>query len=272
MPSDNQIESAVILCGGRGTRMGSLAEERPKSLLDVHGRPILWYILARLLAGGLKRFVLPVGHLGDQITRYADEAFGDAGCEIHCIDTGTDSPIGSRLAQVRGLIPPGEDFFLTNGDALFDFDIAGMFAKHRSAGAAITFATAQTVSKYGLVVLENGRVTGFERQTPVASFLLDGDGGSRNGYVYTGMAVLNEAALDMIDLAGSTNFEADLFPKLVAEHSAAHFPIDGFWHAIDTPKDLAAANAGSASEPLFSDPARHLKIRLEMELAARHAR
>ncbi len=95
--------TAVILCGGHGTRMGSLTEQTPKSLLEVQGHPILWYIISRLHMSDIRRFVLPTGYLGNQISDYVHSVFGRSDFEILCVDTGTDTPIGLRLHRILSI-------------------------------------------------------------------------------------------------------------------------------------------------------------------------
>ncbi|MEZ4483742.1 MAG: sugar phosphate nucleotidyltransferase [Syntrophotaleaceae bacterium] len=114
---------AVILCGGRGTRLGPFTQDVPKPLVSVAGKPILDYIFTKLIEYGFDRLVLPVGYLGNQIVRFAREYPFPAGTQCHVLDTGLDTPIGARLAQIRHLLPEGEDFLLTNGDLIFDFDL-----------------------------------------------------------------------------------------------------------------------------------------------------
>jgi NDP-sugar pyrophosphorylase family protein len=265
--NQNNDFSAVILCGGQGTRMGSLTEELPKSLLDVQGRPILWYIVLRLYLSGVRRFILPVGYLGHRIAQYVETTFGDLDCEIVCVDTGADTPIGQRIHRVRNYLPEEGNLFLTNGDALFDFDAAEIAALHRDADAAITFATVQTISKYGLVVLDGERVTGFERESRISGYQIDGETGLNTGLVYAGICMLRTRSLDMIDLGASRQFESELFPTLISKAKTAQFELPGFWYSIDTPKDLAGVNIGGGANPLFASPATRLKNDIEASLS-----
>lgn len=265
----DDLPTAVVLCGGQGTRMGSLTEMIPKSLLDVQGQPILWYIVAQLYLSGIRRIVLPVGHLGDRITEYVEASLKLPGCEIVCIDTGADAPISQRIDRVRSHLPTDGSFLLTNGDALFDFDAADLAARHRSADAAITFVTVATISKYGLVVFEGERIVGFERQSRVAAYLVEHGGMRSPGYVYAGTCMMNVRALDKVALSTANRFEAELFPKLIAEDTVMQYPLTGFWYSIDTPKDLAAVNTGAGSDPIFAGPASALKAALESRLAQR---
>lgn len=247
--------------------MGSLTEELPKSLLEVQGRPILWYIVSRLYLSGVRRFVLPVGYLGHRIAQYVDTTFGDLDCEIVCVDTGADTPIGQRIHRIRDHLPEEGDLFLTNGDALFDFDATDIAARHWDTDAAITFATVQTISKYGLVVLDGGRITGFEREARISGYQIEREAGLNTGLVYAGICMLRTRSLDVIDLDTSQRFESELFPALISKANTAQYKLPGFWYSIDTPKDLAAVNTGGGANPLFAEPATRLKNDLEASLS-----
>jgi glucose-1-phosphate cytidylyltransferase len=261
--------TAVILCGGQGTRMGTLTEDLPKSLLDVQGRPILWYIILRLYFSGVRRFVLPVGYLGHRIAEYVQTTFGERDCEIVCVDTGADTPIGQRIHLIRRHLPEAGSIFLANGDAVFDFDAAEMAAQHGAADAAITFATVQTISKYGLVVLDGQRVAGFERESRIVGYQIEGETGLNTGLVYAGICMLHTRSLDVINLGTSERFEAELFPALISKENTAQYKLPGFWYSIDTPKDLAGVNTDGGTNPLFAEPATRLKNELEASFSGR---
>lgn len=243
--------------------MGSLTETTPKSLLDVQGRPILWYIILQLYKSGVRRLVLPIGYLGDQISDYVGSEFGALDCEIFCVDTGVDTPIGLRLNQIRDYLPKDGSIFLTNGDAVFDLDVSAMAKVHQGADAAATFATVETISQYGLLVMDDNGVAGFERRSHVAGYQIQTENGLSIGLVYAGICMLHNRSLDRVDLATSPNFEAELFPKLIAEEKTAQYVVPGFWYSIDTPKDLANISTGDSTDPLIAVPATRLKEDLE---------
>ena len=271
MTIQKQIDNltAVILCGGQGTRMGSMTEQMPKPLLEVQGYPILWYIISRLHMSGIRHFVLPTGYLGEQIDEYVKSAFSGLDFEILCVDTGTNAPIGLRLHRIREYLPKEGNIFLTNGDALFDFDIVAMARLHSSANAAITFATIEIISQYGLVLINDTGVTGFERDSAVTSHQIRSESGTETGLVYAGICILDRRSLDLIDLAKTPNFEAQLFPKLISEERTRQFRIPGFWCSIDTQKDLAGANMGAGSNPQVALRTSQLKKILENSLIPR---
>ena len=96
--------TAIVLCGGRGGRLGSLGEKTPKCLLRVRGQPILWYIILRLHLDGFNHFILPLGYRGHMIRDYVNEVLSPLNASFDMPDTGEDTSIGGRLSQVRHLV------------------------------------------------------------------------------------------------------------------------------------------------------------------------
>lgn len=249
------IDTAIILCGGRGSRFGDA--NRPKSLIPVHGRPIIWYIITRLRRAGFKRFILPLGFRGQDIRHYVEANLFNQDCTFHCLDTGDDTPIGRRIEQVRHLLPSESAFLLTNGDAVFDFDIEGMADIHQKNVTVATFAIVETISKFGLFLVDDGKVVSFERDSEVVNYAVRYGEQIMSGHVYSGIAILNEDVLNLINLNVCENFEMELYPALIAEAETNVFPVDGFWYAIDTPKDLRE------TEGLYSVPISALVKKLD---------
>ena len=228
----------VILCGGKGSRLGSITENLPKPLVKVHNKPILWYTFLTLYKHGFRNFIFPVGYKGQMIEGFITSEFGEYDCDLRFIDTGPDSPIAKRIKMVSKHIVDGSDFFLVNGDTLFDFDLLSMYQLHKRIGASITLSSVEIVSSYGVIVEENGKIIDFSREKKISYFSLDGEK-KRSGFVNAGLTWLNKDVLELIDLNTSENFEQDLFPKVIHNGAnIAHYKIDGSWFAIDTQKDL----------------------------------
>ncbi len=246
--------TAVILCGGRGKRLGPIGDELPKALVEVHGKPILWYIFVKLYLEGYRHFILPLGYRGHLIQNFIDRSLTDLDARIDAIPTGESTEVGHRLSLIRHLLPKGS-FLLVNGDTLFDFDVARVADEHEESGMDVTLTSCRIISQFGLVVLDGDRVTDFTRDSLVRSYqVVDRqDGRMHQAFVNSGIALVRSAALDAIDLARSPNFEAELYPALIARGTARHYAIDGFWFAIDTPKDVEIANAGGDGDPRASN-------------------
>ncbi len=231
----------VILCGGRGSRLGEITAAKPKPLVEVHGKPILWYSFLCLYKHGFRHFVFPLGYRGEMIRTYVNETFAGMDCDLHCVDTGEDTSIARRLAQVSGRIPDGEDFFLVNSDTIFDFDIDAMYRKHKRDHALVTLSSVEIISSWGLIHLRDGKLVGFDRERKIR-YLAAEDDPTLQGRVNSGLAYLNKAALQGVDLESCGDFESSLYPKLIQAGRASHFELRGCWFPIDTPKDLDLVN------------------------------
>ena len=129
MDINNQsIRTAVILCGGRGLRLGSISKKIPKSLVKVQGKPILWYIIKILKKNNFNHFILPIGYKGKSIKKYLEnKIFSDY--DIKIVPTGINTPIAKRIFNIKKYIK-SENFLLLNGDAIFDFNLNNIYKNH----------------------------------------------------------------------------------------------------------------------------------------------
>ena len=232
---------AVMLCGGLGSRMGSLTESRPKPLLLVHGRPIIWYSFWGLYKKGFRNFILPIGYLGHMIKEYVSEISKNVDCNIQFVDTGSDTPIAARIHQISHLIPEGKDFFLLNTDTIFNFNIESMYEYHVAKGALVTLSSVEVISPWGILTVVGDDIVDFDRGRKVQR-LISSHVNNGYGVVNSGLAWINKSAFNLIDFDNAGDFETDLFGAAIRESRMSHFALDGIWVPIDTPKDLAAIN------------------------------
>ena len=257
---------AVILCGGRGARMGDLTKRHPKPMLRVHDRPIIWFVIASVVRAGVRNIIFPLGYGGESIQKFVESDLIVSDVNYHFIDTGRDTPIGNRLDQVVHLVPDNHSFLLINGDTIFDFDLAEMAKAHQRSSAMVTLSSVQITSAYGLIIVRDGEVLDFTRDSRVEKYVVADGGGTVDGHVNAGICYLQKESLFQIDFGKSENFEADLYPQIIRQGGANLYHIKDFWYSIDTPKDLAVAN--DSRDPVC-DRVRELKIELEAFLAAR---
>ena len=127
--TNNNLNSAIILCGGRGTRLGNLGKQMPKTLVKIHGKPILWYILKSLLKNSINHFILPLGYKGNQIKKYIKSEPEFKKLNIDLIETGLDTNISKRIFLVKNKIK-SKNLALLNGDAIFDFHLEKIHQAH----------------------------------------------------------------------------------------------------------------------------------------------
>lgn len=235
----------VILAGGLGSRIAEQSVERPKPMVEIGGRPILWHIMKLYSHFGLTDFVICLGYKGYMIKEYfANYALHlsdvtirlDSGeIEVHrrraepwsvtLVDTGDQSLTGGRLKRAAPFLD-GEDFCLTYGDGLADLDLAALLAFHREHGRPATVTAVRPPGRFGALDLgEDDRVAGFAEK-PL------GDGGWING----GFFVLSPAVLEEIE-GDATAWEEAPLRSLAESGRLMAFRHEGFWQPMDTLRD-----------------------------------
>ena len=215
---------AVILAGGKAERLGEAAGGRPKALVDVAGRPLAAYQVDQLAAAGVER-VLDSCAAGQEST--FETALGGIGPEIVAVPE--PEPLGRgggiRLAAARRR--EEGDFYALNGDELVDVSLPGLLALHREERAAATITVVPLRSPFGVVDLDETRVTGF-REAP-----------RLDQWVSCGIYVLGEEALARFPERG--DHETTTFPQLAADGQLHALRHEGVWLTVNTPKDLRVA-------------------------------
>ncbi len=236
---------AVILAGGMGTRISEESHTRPKPMIEIGGKPILWHIMKTYSHYGVNEFVICLGYKGYVIKEYfanyflhmSDVTFRIENNElvvhsrraepwiVTLVDTGQNAMTGGRLKNVASYLDD-EPFCFTYGDGVADVDIAALIAFHNKSGKLATVTAVQPPGRYGALKLDASmNVTGFSEKPR-------GDGGLING----GYFVLHPKVIDYI--AGeSTPWEAEPMSRLATEGQLAAFRHDGFWQPMDTLRD-----------------------------------
>jgi NDP-sugar pyrophosphorylase family protein len=233
---------AIILAGGKAERLGDAAGGRPKALVEVAGRPLVAYAVARLATAGVQRVIVScAAGQGDLFEREL------AGLVPELVPVEEAEPLGRgggiRFAA-RSRAEDG-DALAMNGDELLDVDFGALLERHRESGAAATITVAQPDSPFGVVeVTDEDRVTGFS------------EGGRIPYWVSCGVYVLGEEALDRFPERG--DHESTTFPELAAAGRLGAYRHEGVWLTVNTPKDLRRAGEHVAAHPewLAAAPAR----------------
>jgi glucose-1-phosphate cytidylyltransferase len=235
---------AVVLAGGYGTRISEESAVRPKPMVEIGGRPILWHIMNIYSRHGIEEFVIAAGHKGHVIKEYFANYFLHASdvtfrldrneTTIHAssaepwtvtvLDTGEDTMTGGRLLRLREHIG-GETFCLTYGDCVTDLDIADEIDFHRRAGALVTVAAIAPPGRFGVLSLEEDRVTAFHEKPT-----------REGGWVNGGFFVVEPEVLDYI-ADDSTVWEREPLERLAHEGRLFAYRHPGFWHPMDTLRD-----------------------------------
>ena len=233
--NNKKKRTAVILCGGRGTRLGSITKKIPKSLVKIKNKPIIWYILNILKKNHFNHFILPVGYKGNLLEKYLKKNIFK-NFDLDIIQTGIDTPIAQRISKIKNLIK-SDNFLLLNGDAIFDFDLNKIYQNHeKNKNTSITFLGSETNLPYGTIVLSKGIVKNFQRDVPFNAVKIVNKSNT-TAYVYSGMSILKSKIFKQ-QLKKFKNFEQDLYPLIIKKYMCKFQKFSGFWHSIDNIKDI----------------------------------
>ena len=235
------FRSAVILCGGRGTRLGNLGKKLPKTMIKIQGKEIIWYIIKILKKNNFNQIILPLGYKGSMIRKFAKKN-RNLFSEVELIGTGENSNIGKRISLIIDKIK-SDNFLLLNGDAIFNFDVDKIFNKHQRRKKHITFISGEITYPYGTIGTERGKVVDFNRNLNYEAIKVR----SRNGYTafnYTGMSIIRTEILKKFKkkFKKVSNFETEILPRFIKAFNAELIKLTGFWHSIDNIKDIKAIN------------------------------
>lgn len=232
---------AVILAGGLGTRLAEETTIRPKPMIEIGGKPILWHIMKIYSHFGVQDFIVCLGYKGYVIKEYFSNYFmhtsditidvSNNKIQIHqnyaepwrvtLVDTGENTMTGGRLKRVRKYLGD-EDFCFTYGDGVADIDITKLIAFHKQHGCLGTVTAVQPSGRYGALVLKDTVVKGFVEKP---------QGGL--GWINGGFFVLSPKVIDYID-GDSTSWESSPLEALVREKELVAFRHQGFWQPMDT--------------------------------------
>ena len=213
---------AVILCGGRGTRLGESGRSVPKALINIGEKPIIWHLMSNYAHYGIRDFVLCLGFLGDEIR--VNPLLNSTDWNVTFVDTGLDTNTGGRLRQVADYLMGEDTFCVTYGDGLSDVNINSLTDFHRGHGRAATVTAIHPHSNFGIMdVADDGRITAF-REKPILKEWING-----------GFFVFNQQIFDQ--LGENDVLEREPFERLSDTGEMMAYKHEGFWKCMDTFKD-----------------------------------
>jgi glucose-1-phosphate cytidylyltransferase len=239
----------VILAGGLGTRLSEETSVRPKPMVEIGSKPILWHIMKIYAAHGLTDFLICCGYKGYVIKEYfsnyslhgSDVTFDlkRGGVVVHhrdvepwtvtLVDTGDVTQTGGRLARIADYLDD-DDFAMTYGDAVGAVDITSVIALHRAEGTLATVTAVRPPARFGALEIEGNRVTAF-KEKPVGG----------NSWINGGFFVLSPAVIDYIE-GDDTIWEHEPLERLAAKGQLTSYRHDGFWQPMDTLRDRDGLN------------------------------
>ena len=238
----------VILCGGRGTRLREETEFRPKPMVMVGDRPILWHIMKLYSHYCFNDFVLCLGYKGEQIKEYFlnyDELNHDftlklgqgvkqvvhyekktPAWNITFVDTGLESETGSRLAKVQKYLAGEENFFLTYGDGVANVDLKNLLSHHQQKSKTVTVTSVRPINPFGIIEAESGMVKSFLEKP------------QSKEWVSGGFFVCNKKLFDYLSTDDSCVLEKEPLQNIAVKGELAVYHHNDFWHCVDTLKDV----------------------------------
>lgn len=256
----------VILCGGKGTRIGSVSETLPKPMLPIGSHPIVWHIMRGFRQKGFRRFILCLGwksrEFKDYFLNYTSInndmtiRFGQNGnrpdvtyhprhhkdadeisdCEISLVDTGIEAMTGARVARALEYVK-APHFALTYGDGLSDIPFDRLLDQHLASDKALTISGVQPAARFGKLELSGDDVTSFEEKPQ-----------TRGDYISGGFMVARTREIEpYLEDRDTQVFEVDVLPRMSADRKVGIFRHDGFWMPMDTPTEFKTLNAMWAS-------------------------
>jgi glucose-1-phosphate cytidylyltransferase len=249
---------AVILAGGLGSRISEETYLRPKPMVTIGDKPILWHIMKKFANHSITDFVICLGYKSEVIKEYflnfksynsnvtTNTASGEV-CVLNeilvdwnvtLVDTGVSSNTGERLKQVQEYVGK-ESFFFTYGDGLTDQDLLATASFHKEKGRSVTLTAVNPPARYGAVSVNSGIVTSFSEKTSSPDSLING-----------GYFLVNPNIFETLDRLSNPSWEVDVLPQLALDGNLAAFEHTGFWFAMDTLRDKehleALLESGSA--------------------------
>lgn len=241
----------VLLCGGLGTRLREETEFRPKPMVEVGGRPILWHIMKTYAHHGFREFVICLGYKGQAIREYflnyeamnndvtiglGRESFVDAhgaheeqDFQVTLAETGDDTMTGGRVKRIERYIT-GDVFMVSYGDGVSDIDVSRLLAFHRSHGRLATVSAVRPISRFGVLQIgEDGSVARFAEKP------------RSEGWISAGYFVFDRRVFDYLGGTGCV-LEEEPLARLAAEGELRAYRHEGFFFAMDTYREYAALN------------------------------
>lgn len=240
------MAKVVILAGGMGTRLAEQTEIRPKPMVEIGGRPIIWHIMQRYARYGFNEFVVALGYKGDVIKRYFRDycalhgnmtvRLRDGDVQVHArdaedwtvslVDTGLDVMTGGRIRRLEPMLGDST-FLLTYGDGVADVDLAAVLAFHRKHGRIATITAVRPPARFGGVVFDDGGIVKEFTEKPQIG----------EGWINGGFMVFEPAVFRYLE-GDQSILEAHVLERLAEERQLAAYRHDGFWQCMDTMRDV----------------------------------
>jgi glucose-1-phosphate cytidylyltransferase len=267
----NLVPRVVLLCGGLGMRLREESEHKPKAMVEIGGRPILWHIIRHYERFGFNRFVICLGYKGELIREYflnyeymnsdltisvragerkiivhqttqmpGDSEEREQGWEVTLVDTGQNSMTGARLKRVERYIDT-DDFFCTYGDGVSNVDLAQLASFHRAHKKTATITGVSPISRFGTLITQGDRVCEFTEKPELRDSLING-----------GFFMFNRKVFDYLSDDDQCVLEQGPFHAMAHDGAMMTYRHRGYWQCMDTPRDVAQLNEEWKHSPAWT--------------------
>lgn len=233
---------AVILAGGRGTRLGPITDGIPKPLVPIVGKPVLSHILSLLSRHGIREAALTLGYRAEDIREYLNEN-GSEGIRLRLREEKKPLGTAGALRELAGYL--SDPFLVISGDAMTDFDLTAALAFHAEKGGVGTILTSESNAPHEFGVIErdeSGKIVRFVEKPPRGTY--------SSAEINAGIYILNKSVLSLIERDKETDFSRDLFPALLGSLYACRLP--GYWCDIGQPESYLSCNKDALSGKIRS--------------------
>ena len=211
----------IIFCGGRGSRMSDETYDKPKPMISIGDKPILWHIMKMYSNKGFKRFILTLGYKGDVIKSWFDKNLNNENWDINFVDTGIDSEKGARLKKVEGKVN-SDNFHVTYGDGVSDIDLNKLVEFHNNHNGEATMTVVRPPSRFGFVSLDGNIVDEFEEKPQM-----------QTGFINGGFFIFNKSIFNYLNDNDDCDLEYGTLDVIAKEKKLHALKHNGFWQCMD---------------------------------------
>ncbi len=219
---------AVILAGGKGSRLGSLTKSIPKPMVKIGGKPIIWHLLKILNSNGINNFIICLGYKGNVIKNYLGKL--NNRWNIKCLDTGLNTLTAKRIFLVKKHIK-SQKFLMTYGDGLANINLKKLYKLHCKKKKIATVTAVSPIPRFGSLVIKKNNVTKFNEKPKDNKNLING-----------GFFILDKKIFDIIDLNKNVMWEQEPMKILTKKKQLSAYFHSDFWHPMDTERDQKYLN------------------------------
>ncbi|MBK65674.1 MAG: glucose-1-phosphate cytidylyltransferase [Chloroflexi bacterium] len=211
----------IIFCGGRGSRMSDETYDKPKPMISIGDKPILWHIMKMYSNKGFNRFILTLGYKGDVIKSWFDKNLNNENWDINFIDTGIDSEKGARLKKVEKNVG-SDNFHVTYGDGVSDIDLSKLVEFHNEHNGEATMTVVRPPSRFGFVSLDGNIVDEFEEKPQM-----------QTGFINGGFFIFNKSIFNYLNDKDDCDLEYGTLDVIAKKKKLHAFKHNGFWQCMD---------------------------------------